>query len=84
MLMRHHPESLGVEDYSGLLPLHVFCHVDYAQLDTIRMLVEAYPAALLHKSNGGVTPARIVFDKDRQSYPECKAFLLDAQEKYYS
>ena len=83
MLMRHHPESLGVEDYSGELPLHVFCHVDYAQLDTIRMLVEAYPAALLHKSNGGVTPARIVFDKNQESFPECKAFLLDAQEKYF-
>ena len=83
MLMRHDPESLGVEDYSGELPLHVFCHVDYAQLDTIRTLVEAYPAALLHKSNYGLTPTRIVFDKNQESFRECKAFLLDAQEKYF-
>lgn len=61
-------------DFNGWLPLHVACHM-CASVDTIRLLVQAFPEGVDKKTKKGSTPLALVRGL---SVPEHKRLTMEA------
>jgi hypothetical protein len=52
-LLQAHPDALKHTDWYGRLPLHILCMNKNCQPETLRLLISAYPAAIMTQSKDG-------------------------------
>jgi len=78
LLANHQEEQLRKEDVDGRLPLHIASACWWVSHDILQLLIDAYPAGLLHKDKDGRLPWHygefsrqdLVYEASNQLYPE--------------